>query len=874
PDVGASLNNLAELYRQQGRYEEAEPLYKRDLAIIEQALGREHLRVGTSLNNLAMLYHAQGRTGEAEPLFKRSLAIIEQALGREHPRVGASLKNLGGLYQAQGRTAEAEPLYQRSLVIREKALGREHPDVGATLNSLATLYESQGRTAEAEPLFKRSLAIFEQTLGREHPRVAHSLNNLALLYRAQGRTAEAEPLFKRSLVIKEKALGRDHPDVGIRLSNLAALAFDQRDWRRAADFWRRSTNVLTQHAQRGTHAVGQALTGKRKSETERDSYRFLALVKAGHRLASQARAADTGLSAEMFQMAQWAHSSEAAAALSQMAARQAKGSGPLATLVRERQDLVGQWQKGDEARTAAASRSPDQRNAKAEAANSKRLAEIEARIATIDATLGRDFPDYAAIARPQPLSIAEVQAQLHDGEALVLFLDTTEWKPTPEETFIWVVTKTESSWVRSDLGTTALQEHVAALRCGLDGSNWHRASAWPEVTDDQKRRKEEQIARRERCHALTGTDLSGQQQLPFDLARAHDLYHGLFGEIEDVIKGKHLLIVPSGPLTSLPFQVLVAQSPDAKGVARYRDVAWLARKHAITVLPSVASLATLRRVDKGSSAPEPFIGYGDPVLSGHANCGKIIVPDTCPDDDVVVTGLPTETSGVLVPLSNLASLFRNGVADVAAVRKLCPLPDTAHELKCVARSLGAKEGNVIVGHGATEAEIKKAPLDHYRVVHFATHGLLAGETVQLAKARAEPALVLTPPDTPSAEDDGLLTASEITTLKLDADWVVMSACNTAGSDKPGAEPLSGLASAFFYAGARALLVSHWPVNSYAATMLTSRTFAEMRKDQRLGRADAFRRAMLALMDDPTRPWAAHPSVWAPFIVGGEGGAAR
>ena len=117
-------------------------------------------------------------------------------------------------------------------------------------------------------------------------------------------------------------------------------------------------------------------------------------------------------------------------------------------------------------------------------------------------------------------------------------------------------------------------------------------------------------------------------------------------------------------------------------------------------------------------------------------------------------------------------------------------------------------------------------------------------------------------------------ASEITTLKLNADWVVMSACNTAGGDKLGAEPLSGLASAFFYAGARALLVSHWPVDSYAATMLTSRTFAEMRKDTGIGRAEAFRRAMLALMDDPKRPWAAHPSVWAPFIVVGERGAAR
>jgi CHAT domain-containing protein len=107
-------------------------------------------------------------------------------------------------------------------------------------------------------------------------------------------------------------------------------------------------------------------------------------------------------------------------------------------------------------------------------------------------------------------------------------------------------------------------------------------------------------------------------------------------------------------------------------------------------------------------------------------------------------------------------------------------------------------------------------------------------------------------------------------LKLDADWVVLSACNTASGDEPGAEALSGLARAFFYAGARALLVSHWPVDSYAATMLTSRTFAEMRKSSTIGRAEGFRRAILALMSDGKRPWAAHPSTWAPFVLVGVG----
>jgi CHAT domain-containing protein len=135
---------------------------------------------------------------------------------------------------------------------------------------------------------------------------------------------------------------------------------------------------------------------------------------------------------------------------------------------------------------------------------------------------------------------------------------------------------------------------------------------------------------------------------------------------------------------------------------------------------------------------------------------------------------------------------------------------------------------------------------------------------------------MTPPATPTEDDDGLLTASEITTLKLDADWVVMSACNTAApaAAEPGAEALSGLARAFFYAGARALLVSHWPVNSRAATLITSRTFAEMQADPSIGRSEAFRRALLARIDDAQRPGDAHPSIWAPFVVVGEGGAPK
>jgi CHAT domain-containing protein len=201
------------------------------------------------------------------------------------------------------------------------------------------------------------------------------------------------------------------------------------------------------------------------------------------------------------------------------------------------------------------------------------------------------------------------------------------------------------------------------------------------------------------------------------------------------------------------------------------------------------------------------------------------------------------------------------------LRSQCPLPETAFELRCVSESLGAPLSSIHIQNGATVSAVEAAPLALYKIVHFATHGLLATDS-QAVGASAEPALLLTPPAQATATDDGLLTMSEISQLHLDADWVVLSACNTAAGDS-GGEALSGLASAFLYAGARAVLASQWPVNSDAAVLLTSRAFAEISAHPEIGRAEAMRRAMAALIarsDDLS-----HPAFWAAFSLIGEPG---
>jgi CHAT domain-containing protein len=156
-----------------------------------------------------------------------------------------------------------------------------------------------------------------------------------------------------------------------------------------------------------------------------------------------------------------------------------------------------------------------------------------------------------------------------------------------------------------------------------------------------------------------------------------------------------------------------------------------------------------------------------------------------------------------------------------------------------------------------------------RSYYFATHSALAGQL----SSKAEPGLLMTPPEKPSDIDDGYLTASEVATLKLDADWVILSACNTAAGQAREAEALSGLTRAFFYAGARSLLVSHWAVASDSTVKLIANAVAALRSDPKIGRAEALRRSMLAMIDTG-KDSEAHPAFWAPFVLVGEGGAAR
>ena len=305
-------------------------------------------------------------------------------------------------------------------------------------------------------------------------------------------------------------------------------------------------------------------------------------LRAAARAVYRAKADGAEGREEGFELAQWALQTGAGDALAQMSVRFAKGTGELAGLVRQRQDLIARRQGEVRRLDAAAGR------ADAKAAEDARatVAALDKQLDGIDARLAAEFKEYAELSSPRPLTIAATQALLRPDEALVVFLDVPRFGRLPEESLAWVVTKTDARWLKLSLTPSQIAATVEALRCGLDHTQWRELGSANRCKAALKAEPDEEVVK------IANEDVP-VQVLPFDAARAHALYKALLGPVEDMIKGKHLLVVPSGPLTSLPFHVLVTEAPKTAipaNLAEYRSVAWLGARQPITVLPSVASL--------------------------------------------------------------------------------------------------------------------------------------------------------------------------------------------------------------------------------------------------------------------------------------------
>ncbi len=857
PSVGRALARLGSGYRDAGRAVEAEALLKRALATAGAA--PQGAAAGLAVQvwvDLAILARDRGRGDEAGAAFDAALALLEGSDAGDAPEGWAFVLAERRSYDLAAGGAEAALAVARRAVteiaarsngttpLLVEALREQAASELAALGpvpALATLdLAADGVTAlpDGDPLRPRMQvlrATVLQALGRDDeaevlltgavavPGDAGSLATvLPVVDAANAANAAGDAGAARRLMTGAMAsVSEAHPMHVYLLTGRAVVEDAAGETAAALDDLRAATAILT-------------LPDRRSEPLARD-HLPLHVTLALRMAAETDGTAALNLTTEAFQVAQRVNDLSAGAALGRATAR-LRGDGPEAADLARRLDRAAATLGA--AREALYARIAEGSDA---AVETRALDAARSDLEATRADLTFAFPSYAGFADPRPVDLLGTAALLAPDEVLVLYA-TADPGPSGAGATGTVFAITHDGFQtaplppRAELAALARDLRCAAALtdrvCGAGRTGTRGAFSFDDDEDDGP---------------------------AFDLALAHRAWQAFLAPVAPMLEGKtSLIVVPDRTLASLPFPLLLTRQVEAD--TPLREAPWLIRDMAVTVVPTVAGLAALRaKGARPSAATEPFLGIGDPLI-GAARNG--VLPYDC--------AAPPDASPLAAALAAVSGpILRGDLADGASLSALEALPDTRCELAGMARIFGTPDALILQGE-ATEARIKAmsaaGDLERYRVLTFATHGLIAGELGQ-----ANAGLVLTPPDAPTAGDDGLLTTAEIAGLRLDADFVLLSACNTAAGSAEAEEGLSGLASAFFLAGARSLLVSHWPVYSDAATRLTSGMIAALDADPGIGRAEALRRAMLAVLDDPAADGrTVHPAYWAPFLIAGDG----
>jgi CHAT domain-containing protein len=783
-DVGRyeQLMMLGRDLNQTENFAAAEDAYRAALAVQERVLGRDNPNIATAMLHLAVNLSNQKRLAEAAVLLDRAAALAPRAAD---PVTPARVLHYRGLHALNSD----DPGAAIALLLQAE----EHYTAFVP-RAAQTAREQEVSDLVADPVGQSAV------LG-----LAEAKRNRAVALTRAGRAAEAPALVAESRLVLRRAGLEPNMMVGRAMRTEAGA--DIRLGRTAA-----AASLLERAAGRfGIAAPGERpeavtlfLAGQQRLRTGRrtealNAFRAGAdilrarqiglpvalIVSYLDALDQEASAGgDPGaLRAEMFGAAQLAQRSSTARYVQQASARLGVSEGNQAVqgAVRGLQDADRELRELFSERDAQAGQntSLDDRIAAAQ----QRRAEAEGQVAAA-------APGY------RQLLLAAVDADsvnraLGRDEALLTMLFG------PREGFVMVVRNGRVDARRVPVGEPAVEALVARVR--------------------------------------RSSEIGAGGVPRFDADAAHQLHRLLVAPVAGALDGAATLVVaPDGPLLALPFGLLLAQpaSADALGGA-----AWLIRRHAIVHVPSPQTLVTLRAAGTGSTAPLPYVGFGDFVPPSGAQFARSFPADRCGRDARLATGLGR-------------------------------LPGTRAEVLASRQLLGAAPDRAILGADFTIPALRRQRLDQYRIVHLATHALLPGELSCLT----EPSIVASPPGGAPSADPAFLKASEVLDIKMDADLVILSACNTGGpGGEGGGEALSGLARAFFYAGARGLMVTHWAVDDAAAAL----TVADTLRRQQAGAASAaaLRGAQLLILDEAGRalPAAfAHPYYWAPFVLIGDG----
>jgi len=787
---------LARIYGSRNDFAAAEAALRGALDIDTKLFGPDAMPVGQALMELAVQVSNQGRFDEAANLFRRASPIIEASVNAD---ARAQLSSYLALDAANQRDFAKALLYARQATAERRAqLKAANGDSGLGFSGLPAA--SSGELAhslriEAEMALRLDDLPNAQAAAEEALWIVNLEPGLALWWRAdvlsliaevnerRGRTAAAERNYLDAIALRLKMFGESAPLVQSYL-RIGRFYADQELYPQALEHFRTAMAILARNPVARARIVPDQIVP------------FIAAAAAQNPGPVQRATLD----AEIFRATQLINSDVADQAIARASVRLAAANPALAALVRDAQDMQ---RTRDQLRiniAAELAKPNDERNAVLETQLAESLTQASSHADELTARVQERFPDYARLTNPEAVNLADLRAQLRPGQAFLSYVIGVRGS------YGLLVTADGLTMKRLEVTSNSLAADIALLR---------------------------------RAFVLQLGQLSD-----FSLRNAYGLYTQLLGPFAGNLKTvDHLVVAPGPVLANLPFSLLITAAPSEN--EGYSGAAWLARRMAISQVPSARAYISLRQAGRmRQPPPRPFLGLGDPLLTGST------------------------ASGGTAALEALAvSCRENSPVAPSLLRELAPLPDTAQEVRNAANALGGDAQSVLLGAAASESGLRARPLDQYRVLYFATHGLLPGEL----HCQAQPGLVLSPPPVAArtTEEDGLLEAGEVATLRLNADLVVLSACNTAaaGGGRFGGGALEGLADAFFNAGARAVLASHWEVPSTATAALMTGVFQRFGRDGNRGLAEALRQSQLELIRDPKT---AHPYYWAAFTLIGVG----
>lgn len=800
-----------------------------NLRLLQRHLGDSHILTAHGLADYGLSLRRLGRSEDSIPLLRRAVEVYSRVLDAPNNASLNVAQSLAGALQDIGETGQALLLYQDTLALAEEHLPPGDVQRTLALNNLAMAYFELEMYAEAAPLMARALETSSVEEGELGEGTLSTMANYAVTLQSLDRLDEALPLLERALQLRRWGQGDKHPatiDAAFALGRFHLT--DGAAPQTAYDYSRIAVEGVRERRRlMGVDPYGAA-------QQQRELRQFVQVYEDMLEAAWFRVQADPMHIPEYEDMAfgvlQDLIGGSAAGAIARSAARQAaEDEGGLGQLARERQELADRWTTLETDMTRALPL-PGRDGERTRERLRSELADVERRLQRLDDQLQQESPSFFAVTRQQPLTISEAQALLAEDEAAVMLV------PTPFGTHVFAVTADDYFWHRSNWDRGTVDQVVRRLQFDL---GFESANSLGEY--------EEWLAQQE-----------GEGPYPYSFEYAHAAYEELIFEIEEVIRDKsHVFVMAQGPLASMPLGVLAVTVPEwpSGEPETLRSALWLADRYALVTVPNLPSIRYLREFAAAPEArPASFLGFGDPVLAGSAEeRGGRLARDEGGFAQLFSAASPATSRG------------ERGVANSDALRALSQLPGTATELQSMWNAFGQPANALYLRESARERDVKRMALEA-EVIAFATHGLMAGEISSVA----EPGLVLTPPDRASLSDDGYLSMSEIAELDINAEWVILSACNTAAGDGgPADDALSGLARAFLFAGARSLLVSHWPVRDDVAAVLTVRTVELTRADPTLSRAQAFQQAMVEIRNDPQHDDWAHPSAWAPFVLVGD-----